>query len=192
MFAQWDAWKTKFKTNVVDVGDGLKPGGRVWKSGAVSDGPFVETKEVMGGYSIVQAGSYDEATGVAKECPNHVHPRRQHRDSRNGGLSRRKRRGRSEKPEVRSGVSPRKSARPDDSSSTIFGMSMAGSSGRWRAHSASIDWHRSKTLCRRRFSRRSRRGDCRAFRASPARGCSRLRATGCSTNFAARRPPSAP
>ncbi len=69
MFAQWDAWKKKFKANVVDVGDGLKPGGRVWKSGTVTDGPFVETKEVMGGYSIVQAASYDEATGVAQECP---------------------------------------------------------------------------------------------------------------------------
>jgi len=69
MFAQWDAWKTKFKTNVVDVGDGLKPGGRVLKGGTVTDGPFVETKEVMGGYSIVQAASYDEAAGVAKECP---------------------------------------------------------------------------------------------------------------------------
>jgi hypothetical protein len=69
MFAQWDAWKKKFKANVVDVGDGLKPGGRVLKGGAVTDGPFVETREVMGGFSIIQAGSYDEAAGVAKECP---------------------------------------------------------------------------------------------------------------------------
>lgn len=69
MFAQWNAWKAKFRTNVVDVGDGLKPGGRVWKNGAVSDGPFVEAKEVMGGYSIVQAATYDEAAMVARECP---------------------------------------------------------------------------------------------------------------------------
>jgi hypothetical protein len=69
MFAQWDTWKKKFQANVVDVGDGLKPGGRVLKGGAVTDGPFVESKEVMGGYSIVQAGSYDEAATVARECP---------------------------------------------------------------------------------------------------------------------------
>jgi hypothetical protein len=47
----------------------LKPGGRVLKGGSVTDGPFVESKEVMGGYSIIQAASYDEAAGVAKECP---------------------------------------------------------------------------------------------------------------------------
>ena len=69
MFAQWDAWKKKFKTNVIDVGDGLKPGGRVFKGGKFTDGPFIETKEVMGGYSIVQAANYDEAASVAKECP---------------------------------------------------------------------------------------------------------------------------
>lgn len=69
MFAQWDVWKSKFKTNVVDVGDGLKPGGRVWKAGATTDGPFVEAKEVMGGYSIIQAADYAEAARVAAECP---------------------------------------------------------------------------------------------------------------------------
>jgi hypothetical protein len=69
MFAQWDVWKNKFKNNVVDVGDGLKPGGRVWKGNKVTDGPFVEAKEIMAGYSIIQAGNYDEATKVAAECP---------------------------------------------------------------------------------------------------------------------------
>ena len=69
MFAQWDAWKAKFKSNVVDVGDGLKPGGRVWKGGAVTDGPFVEAKEIMGGFSIIQAESYEDAARVAAECP---------------------------------------------------------------------------------------------------------------------------
>jgi hypothetical protein len=69
MLAQWDAWKIKFARQVIDVGDGLKPEGRVWRAGAVSDGPFVETKEVMGGYSIIQASGFDEATAVAKACP---------------------------------------------------------------------------------------------------------------------------
>jgi len=74
MFAQWDAWKNKFKNNVVDVGDGLKPGGRVFKAGKVTDGPFVEAKEIMGGYSIVHAASYDEALKVAAECPINYMP----------------------------------------------------------------------------------------------------------------------
>ena len=69
MFAQWDSWKSKFKTNIVDIGDGLKPTGKVLKAGAVTDGPHVESKEIVGGYSIVQAESYDKALAVARECP---------------------------------------------------------------------------------------------------------------------------
>lgn len=69
MFAQWRAWKEKFKNQVVDVGDGLKHTGRVLKAGQVTDGPFPEAKEIVGGYSIVAAESYDHALEVAKECP---------------------------------------------------------------------------------------------------------------------------
>jgi len=69
MFARWDAWKSKFKSNILDMGDGLKSTGKVLKGGAVTDGPHVESKEVIGGYSIVQAESYDSAVAVARECP---------------------------------------------------------------------------------------------------------------------------
>ncbi|MEN9577582.1 MAG: hypothetical protein RJA70_591 [Pseudomonadota bacterium] len=69
MFAQWAAWKEKFKTHVIDMGDGLKPGGKVLKGGEVTDGPFAEAKEIIGGFSIVQAASYEEALTVARECP---------------------------------------------------------------------------------------------------------------------------
>jgi hypothetical protein len=69
MFAQWDAWKSKFKANILDTGDGLKPTGKVLKGGAVTDGPHVESKEIIGGYSIVQAESYENAVAVARECP---------------------------------------------------------------------------------------------------------------------------
>src|SRR5687767_331687 len=51
MFQQWAVWKEKFSAEIIDVGDGLKPGGVVYKAGAVTDGPFVEAKEVMGGFS---------------------------------------------------------------------------------------------------------------------------------------------
>jgi hypothetical protein len=69
MFTAWDAWKTKFKSNILDVGDGLKPHGKVLKNGTVSDGPHVEAKEVIGGYSMVQAESYEQALAVARACP---------------------------------------------------------------------------------------------------------------------------
>lgn len=36
----------------------------------VTDGPFAEAKEVLGGYFVVQASSYDEAVELAKSCPH--------------------------------------------------------------------------------------------------------------------------
>jgi hypothetical protein len=36
---------------------------------SVTDGPFAETKEVMGGYYVIDCGSIDEAVGWAKRIP---------------------------------------------------------------------------------------------------------------------------
>lgn len=69
MMKTWHEWKAKFKNNIIDLGDGLKPTGKVLKNGVVSDGPFIESKEVMGGYSIVQAENYEHALEVARTCP---------------------------------------------------------------------------------------------------------------------------
>lgn len=69
MMSTWAAWKAQFKDQVVDMGDGLKPGGRQLASGLVTDGAFIESKEVIGGYSIVAAASYEEALTVARACP---------------------------------------------------------------------------------------------------------------------------
>lgn len=69
MMAAWGAWKQKFEAHVTDLGDGLLPGGRQLVAGVVTDGAFVESKEVIGGYSIITAASYDEALTVARECP---------------------------------------------------------------------------------------------------------------------------
>ncbi|MFO0889980.1 MAG: YciI family protein [Isosphaeraceae bacterium] len=56
---------------MVDPGDALKPEGRVVSSSkVVTDGPFVESKEVLGGYSVIQAASFEEAVKHAKSCPN--------------------------------------------------------------------------------------------------------------------------
>lgn len=35
----------------------------------VTDGPFVETKEALGGYYLVEAADLDEAIGLAKQVP---------------------------------------------------------------------------------------------------------------------------
>lgn len=41
-----------------------------YKNGAfVTDGPFTEVKEVVGGFFLIEAKNYDEATKIAQECP---------------------------------------------------------------------------------------------------------------------------
>jgi hypothetical protein len=68
--AMWGDWFKKFGAAILDGGDGLKPTGKVLKAGGVvSDGPYVESKEVIGGYSVVQADTYEGAVAIAKECP---------------------------------------------------------------------------------------------------------------------------
>ncbi len=69
MFAAWNGWKEKFKANVLEVGDGLKPSGKILSKGSVTDGPFIESKELVGGFSIISASSYEQALEVAKACP---------------------------------------------------------------------------------------------------------------------------
>lgn len=39
------------------------------KSRTVADGPFAESKEVVGGYLILAVNSLDDATAIARECP---------------------------------------------------------------------------------------------------------------------------
>jgi hypothetical protein len=40
-------------------------GGRL----SVVDGPFAETKEMLGGFNLIEAGSFDEAVRIAAELP---------------------------------------------------------------------------------------------------------------------------
>jgi hypothetical protein len=35
----------------------------------VTDGPFVETKEALGGYYVIEAADLDQALAIAKVCP---------------------------------------------------------------------------------------------------------------------------
>jgi hypothetical protein len=63
------------KAGVLLAVDGLHPpstGARVTFSGGkpkVTDGPFSETKEVLGGYWVIQVKSREEAIEWAKRCP---------------------------------------------------------------------------------------------------------------------------
>ena len=37
---------------------------------SVTDGPFAEAKEVLGGMFIIQAENYDQAVAIAGDCPH--------------------------------------------------------------------------------------------------------------------------
>jgi hypothetical protein len=39
------------------------------RGGVVTDGPFAETKEALGGYYLIEAADLDEAIGIAKQVP---------------------------------------------------------------------------------------------------------------------------
>ncbi len=73
MYAKFHAWKAKFEKNIVDLG-GRLGGGSVVTSESATDGPFVEAKEVIGGFMIVTAESLAKAIEVARECPGVVMP----------------------------------------------------------------------------------------------------------------------
>ena len=74
MYAKFNAWKEKFRDNIVDMGGKLMGGGKVVTSEGATDGPFVEAKEVIGGYMIVEAESMEEAMEVARQSPGVAMP----------------------------------------------------------------------------------------------------------------------
>jgi hypothetical protein len=74
MHAVFNTWKEKYKANIVDMGGSLKPDGKVLTTSGVTDGPFTEAKEIVGGYMLVSAESFDDALEVARESPGLMMP----------------------------------------------------------------------------------------------------------------------
>jgi hypothetical protein len=72
MYARFGAWQARFAEQIVDMGGKLGEGRLVTVPSA--DGPFVELKELVGGYMIVQADDLDAAIAVATACPGLVRP----------------------------------------------------------------------------------------------------------------------
>ena len=48
-------------------------GGGAGGGASVTDGPYVEGKEVVGGYFTIEAPDYDGAAAIAGECPHLAH-----------------------------------------------------------------------------------------------------------------------
>jgi len=69
--AEWGVWMQGLaeKGQLID-GLPLKAAGKqVTNGNVVTDGPFAEGAEIVGGYLMVNASSLDEATELAKGCP---------------------------------------------------------------------------------------------------------------------------
>ncbi len=69
IFVAYNAWKEKFKNDILDMGDRLESEGRVVTASGVSDGPFVGAEDVIGGYMMIAAESYEGAVEVVRACP---------------------------------------------------------------------------------------------------------------------------
>jgi hypothetical protein len=70
---KWMAWIDKLsKTNQYVSGEPLLPGGKLVKGPkkTVTDGPYTEGKEVVGGYFIVSADSMEEAVKITDDYPD--------------------------------------------------------------------------------------------------------------------------
>lgn len=69
---RWQAWVSGIAAQgkLVSSGTRLATEGKVLRAdGVITDGPFVEVKERLGSFLIINAASLDEATALAHGCP---------------------------------------------------------------------------------------------------------------------------
>jgi hypothetical protein len=69
----WMKWTEELRQagHLEQLGERLKPAGKLvrGKEKAVTDGPFAEAKDTIGGYLLVQASDLDQAVELSKGCP---------------------------------------------------------------------------------------------------------------------------
>ena len=69
----WMAWFNRLKEDGRAIaGNPLENEGKIvsGKNGrVVSDGPFAESKETIGGYFLLKVNTLDEAVAIAQQCP---------------------------------------------------------------------------------------------------------------------------
>ena len=68
--AKYKAWRGQHAASITG-GHKLREGeGRVIRAGVVTDGPYTEAKEVLGGIFTIMAAGYDDAVALARTCPH--------------------------------------------------------------------------------------------------------------------------
>ncbi|HPM30488.1 MAG TPA: YciI family protein [Chryseolinea sp.] len=71
---KWFEWIEKLtKEQRYVAGEALLPGGKTVKGAkrTVTDGPFAESKEVVGGFFVVNAKNLDDAVALTKDYPDY-------------------------------------------------------------------------------------------------------------------------
>ncbi|MBK9731087.1 MAG: hypothetical protein IPO83_07345 [Chitinophagaceae bacterium] len=69
---KWINWMQKLAADGKMIGgQPLSTDGKVLtgKNKKITDGPYAEGKELIGGYLLVHADNYDEAVEISKDCP---------------------------------------------------------------------------------------------------------------------------
>lgn len=69
------AWAEKLaESGHLISGDGLQQKGVLisGKNAVIKDGPYMESKEIIGGYYLLQAEKLETIVELAKECPCHI------------------------------------------------------------------------------------------------------------------------
>lgn len=62
------------QNKLADRGNKLSQSGKVLRpQHVITDGPYTEIKEAIGGYTAIKAGSLEEAVELAKGCPILLH-----------------------------------------------------------------------------------------------------------------------
>jgi hypothetical protein len=72
MTKKWMDWVGGIaaQNKLIDRGNRLFNTGKVLKNGnVITNGPYSDIKESIGGYTMIKADSYDDATELAKSCP---------------------------------------------------------------------------------------------------------------------------
>jgi len=75
VFARYKAWRQRLNDSGSFVGSAkLESTGRVMRAEGgktrITDGPFAETKDVLGGYFLIQAESYEKAVALCEDSPH--------------------------------------------------------------------------------------------------------------------------
>jgi hypothetical protein len=70
---QWATWLQDLaaKGHIKDQGQPLEPAGKVvrGKQRTITDGPYPESKDVVGGYTLIEATDLAQAAELAGGCP---------------------------------------------------------------------------------------------------------------------------